>query len=63
MVYNEDRKFECMLDPKALDVADVRAVIQEKGIQGSKGYFWAYMEKGKNEIIIITDPILPAESW
>ena len=63
LVYNEKRNFQCMLDPKKLDAKELLSVIEEKGIGGIKGYFWVFMEKGKSELVVITDPILPAQSW
>ena len=62
-VYNESRNFQCMLDSKKLDAVEFLSIMREKAIGGTKGYFWAFMEKGKSELVIITDPILPAQSW
>jgi len=61
--YNEKKTFQCRLDPKKLDAPELKSIIQEKGIGGLKGYFWAFMEKGKSEVGVITDPIHPAQSW
>lgn len=63
LAYNEGKTFQCMLDPKKLDAPDLLAIIEEKGVMGIKAYFWAYMEPGKNELIVITDPIHPAQPW
>ena len=63
LVYNEKRNFQCFLDPKKLDAKDLLSVIEEKGVGGIKGYFWVFMEKGKSDLVVITDPILPAQSW
>ena len=63
LVYNEKRNFQCFLDPKKLDAKELLSVIEEKGIGGMKGYFWVFMEKGESDLIVITDPMLPAQSW
>jgi len=62
LIYNEDRKFSCMADSDALDADDVRAILKSKGVL-NKGYFWAYMESGCKDLVLITDPMLPAQSW
>jgi len=61
MAYNEDRTFLCYLEPHALDGENFIGMMVKRGEM--KGYFWAFMEKGKNEIVVITDPKLPAQPW
>ena len=61
--YNEDRKFLCRLDPNALDAAEVKAILVERGGFVFKAYFWAFMERGSNELVILTEPRLPAQTW
>jgi len=63
LIYNESKEFCCTGDAHALDAEDVRAVLKTKGIFGCKGYFWAYMESKNQELVLITDPILPAQPW
>ena len=62
-VCNENASFRCALDPKKLDAKEFLAILQEKGIGGVQGYFWAFLENGNEELVIITDPILPAQPW
>ena len=62
-VYNEDRNFQCLLDPKKLDAKEFISILREKGIGSTTGYFWAFLEKDKPDLVVITDPILPAQSW
>ena len=61
--YNEDRSFDCWLDAHAGDAEEVRAILTERGKLAFKGYFWAFMEPGKNEVVIITEPRIPAQPW
>ena len=63
LAYNEARNFKCMLDAKKLDAPELFSIIKEKGIMKIKAYFWAYMEPGKQELIVITDPVHAAQPW
>jgi len=63
LAYNEARNFMCYLDPKKLDGPELFSVIKEKGVGTIKAYFWAYMEPGKQELIVITDPVHAAQPW
>ena len=60
LAYNEDNSFRCFLDQTALDAPELIRILVERG---SRGYFWAFMERGKNEVIVITDPRIPAQPW
>ena len=61
MAYNEDRTFFCRLDAHALDADAFKEALIKRGV--IKGYFWAFMEEGKQEIVAITEPKLPAQPW
>ena len=63
MAYNQSKSFWCKIEPRKLDAQDLISIIERKGIAKTKGYFWAFMEEGKPEITIITDPIHPAQLW
>jgi len=63
LVYNQDKSFNCICDPEKLDAADVATLIKERGIDGLKAYFWAFMEPGNKDLILVTDPVLPAQPW
>ena len=63
IAYNKDHSFMCWLDRNALDAEDFKKVLVERGGKNFKAYFWAFMEKGKNEITVITEPRLPAQPW
>ena len=63
IAYNEKRDFRCQLDPKKLDGPKLISFLGEKGLQSVKGYFWVFMEKGKRELTVITDPLHPAQPW
>ena len=64
LVYNEKRNFQCTIDPRKLEAQELLSVIRDRGVGGVKAYFWAFMEVGKpNELIVVTDPIHPAQSW
>ena len=59
--YNEDKKFYCGFEPHALDADEFIRIVAEEEMP--KGYFWAFMEKGKNEVTVITNPRLPFQPW
>ena len=62
--YNQKRNFHCYLDPKALDGVDFMAILKEKGVGGCKAYCWAFMEEGRRDtLVVITNPVLPAQPW
>ena len=63
VAFNEKRNFRCQLDPKMFDAPELISIIRQKGVGRVKGYFWAFMEQGKPELTVITDPILPAQPW
>ena len=63
LAYNEGRSFQCLIDPKKLDGPKLISIIGKKGLMGIKAYFWAYMEPEKQELVVITDPIHPAQPW
>lgn len=64
LVYNEKRNFRCSLDPHKLQAKELLAIIRDRGVDGAKGYFWAFMEAEKpTELIVITDPVHPAQPW
>ena len=63
VAFNEKRNFRCQLDPELLDGPSLISFIHRNGIGHVKGYFWAFMEKGKRELTVITDPIHPGQPW
>ena len=63
IAYNKDRTFWCHLDSQSLDAEDVKAILTERGGVALKAYFWAFMEAGRNEVVLITEPRLPAQPW
>jgi len=63
LAYNEGKAFQCMLDPKKLDGPELISIIRKRGIGSIKAYFWAFMEPGKQELIVITDPVHAAQPW
>jgi len=64
LIYNEDKSFYCFGNTLALDGREIRRIIREKGNEGGlKAYFKAFVEPGKKELVLITNPILPAQPW
>ena len=61
-VYNESKSFRCFLDPHKLDGQALISIIRDKGYAG-KGYFWAVMESGQQQLTVITDPVHRAQPW
>merc|ERR1712087_541145 len=58
-VYNKTKSFRCFLDPHKLDGQELIAIIDKRGI--GKGYFWAFMERGQQQLTVITDPVHRAQ--
>jgi len=63
LVYNQDRSFCTRCSADDLDGKEVVKIIKDDGVGGLKAYFWAFMEPGKQELVLVTDPVLPAQSW
>ena len=63
LTFNKEESFFGELDPFALDAEEVKDIILERGRWSGQAYFWAFMEEGKQELILITEPRIPAQTW
>ena len=64
IAHDEERKFYFRLSPDELDAAKFRIFLRERGIERSKGYFWASVdETSRYELVVVTNPMLPAQPW
>jgi hypothetical protein len=64
LTYDETKRIFCHMNPTEMDGPEVVDLLKCDGICGAKAYFYAYVEKDKpDEIIIITNPVLPAQPW
>jgi hypothetical protein len=64
LTYDEAKSIFCYLSKTELDGPAVVNLLIQNGIGKSKAYFYAYLEEDKpDEIVIITDPMLPAQPW
>ena len=63
LAYSRDRRFQCFLHQSQLDGSDVLDVIRDKGMNRSLGFFQAYMNEGKRELIVVLDSFQPDMRW
>lgn len=63
LAYNEDRSFQCFLDMEKLDAGEVLALLEAKGMYGTKAYFSAFLRKGRREVVLIPDTFQYELPW
>lgn len=62
MAYNQDRKFQCLIEQTDPGHKILYDRIAAEGVQGLKAYFNAYVNKSK-KLIVITNPVLQPQPW
>ena len=67
LVYNKTRSFQCQVDADRVtggpDARRLAALVRERGISGSKGYFNAYIDQETQELVVVSNAMLPAQPW
>ena len=64
IAHDQHRKFYFKLSPDDFDALKFRSFLREKGIDRTRGYFWASLdETNRYELVVVTDPMLPAQPW
>ena len=69
LTYNKKRDLVLFLSPTELDGERMMAWMDEHGFKGqdprvdaAKGYFLGFSD-AEGELVLITDPVLPAQPW